>query len=393
MGTIQEAAGGIMVGDTKKSIENREKKEEWKTTFEKSRIVSLAEQIYTRKGKIRKLQFELESEEYHFKYILVRVRSTTEHIAINSVYCILFLCGWIALIICIAMGAFIRETETFVSIVVLSAIMVILTISGGGMTFMGWIRNISLMWNSRPTKKAREIAKKRDVKSYDVEYQTSKKKIEYLREEISHLNQEISGLQSEWDNYVSDLKNNIWDGKQKEKEEDTASPTESKKKGLGLKVDSESNNDRLLLYNFYANQIKNDRDYQESIKVRIDSVNREIVDRKEKYDTAIHYLKMFMIVYVFLAILQSFLYGAMANIIASVCVIAAIIAIFLLNRICTKPIYLYWIEEEKPIMQEYAFKNGIIPLKYKRQDLIKEMESYEDEIKTLRELMKKLEID
>lgn len=199
-----------MVGDTKKSIENREKKEEWKPTFEKSRIVSLAEQIYTRKGKIRKLQFELESEEYHFKYIPVRVRSTTEHIAINSVYCILFLCGWIALIICIAMGVFIRETETktFVSImaVFLSAIMVVSTISGGGVTFMGWIRNISLMWNSRPTKKARESAKKRDVKSYDVEYQTSKKKIEYLREEISHLNQEICELQSEWDNYVSDLK-------------------------------------------------------------------------------------------------------------------------------------------------------------------------------------------
>lgn len=367
-------------------------------TYEKSELLKVAEKIYETKGRIQDLNLTLEDEKFHEKYIskrktLAYTQSTTR------IFSIILL----SVAILISLGIFIfcmSSKEPILGI--------LMGVAGGVAISCAYvdiklirqqIEIFPLLHYNLDDAKALRFSRKKDVVTYQSDEITTKKKIELLQEEIQKLSGTLEELENKQQRLLSEKNKKERFLKEKEilfEPEDLSEEAKNHQLGdgkLSLKKRDTYSDDIQELFELYANEEKYVSHYLSRLKVQLDSINREIMSIDDNYDTAKKKIFIAVIIFIFLIVLQSAFSGDTAKFFSLCFSVISILGIFYLDNTCSRPILFYYIEHEHKWAREYAFVNSVVPVKYKRQELLEVIKRNEKELQEIKEKKDALDRD
>ena len=318
---------------------------------EKSDIIKIAEQIYETKNKIQDVTLSLENERFHARYIPQRKEIATARTITRTCYIIL-----LALVFAICLIVFIIGSK-------IGATMGIFMLCAGGLGTWSAFYGVKLI--------------KRQIENYpklNFDDEGSKNKIALLEEEVSKLNGQLEQLEKQQNQILEQKERNERFLKEKgilvEPEETHALKTG----GLTLRDRNEFSDNIQELFELYSNEERYIQNYLDHLKFRLDEVNLEITRIDDNFEQA----------------KKKIIIGGFAF----VCLIACFISlggIFYLDKVCSEPIVLYLVEHESKLASEYAFVNNMVPIRYKREELLAIIHQNEEELKTVRDKKKALD--
>lgn len=363
-------------------------------SYEKSELLTVAEKIYEIKGRIQDLNLTLEDEKFHEKYI--SKRRTLAYTQSTSRICSIVI---LTVAIVISLGIFISCMSSKEPI-----LGILMGVAGGvaiSCTYVDiklirqQIEIFPLLHYNFNNSKALRYSQKKEVVTFQSDEITSKKKIELLQEEI----QQLSGNLAELENRQQTL---LHEKKEREQflkdkgilfEPDEAANHQFGNGKLSLKKRDTYSDNIQELFELYSNEEKYVYHYLSRLKVQLDSINREIMSIDDNYDIARKKILISFIIFVLLIAIQSAFSGDMAKFFALCFSVISIFGIFYLDNTCSKPILFYYIEHEHKWAREYAFVNSVVPIKYKRQELLEVIERNEKELQEIKEKKDALDRD
>ena len=373
----------------------------WGKGFQKSEALVLAEKIYACKCEIRDLEWELDDEEFHFRYVSKRKERVIKQTRARLVYIIPMGCMLVSSIILTVFLlldlAVARESGEIHESSAIMLLMTLLFIVFGGYFFVKFllipeISQLILLWNSRNTDRAMRKAREKGLNTFQKDYAESKCKIEYIKERISKLSDDLKGLIRKQEEIL----------KYKEKAEerlrkenvlfDIKPGSDGKNSCFSLKKSTEPYVDLSELYEYYQKEKAYYCGYLEKLDVRLCQMNKELVDIEEQFGMAKKRILFFAVGYILVVIVQQVFTGILSSITALICLIVSVLVIINLESKCTPAIINYLVEEENELVKEYAFCHNKVPVKYKREEILEEKKKVEVFIKDLEEQQKKLDV-
>lgn len=390
--------------------EHEEDKESftWGAGYQKSEALILAEKIYACKNEKRDLEWQLSTEEFHFKYIPVRKKRVEGQVVARIKYIVPLSVMLIAsLILLIFESIEIKELRSsgmaetmggaqdmgFAGIVML---FMALFVFFGGYVFIKLfllpeIQQVRLLWDSRDTEKAMQKAKLKGLNTFQKDYDESKRKIDYMKERIEQLTREIEELTKKQDEMLYH-KQQAEERLRREGVLFDVKPDETKNTGkFTLKEEDSSTADAAILYEYYQREEQYYNQYLMTLDARISQVNKELVGIEDEFEQTKKLLMFFGIGYLLLILVQQAFTGALAAVTSILCIIVSVIVIIQLERRCAPAIIRYLVEEEKEFLSEYAFIHSMVPVKYRRMELLEEKKKCEDTIKDLKKQRENLQ--
>lgn len=140
-----------------------------------------------------------------------------------------------------------------------------------------------------------------------------------------------------------------------------------------------------MLYKFYINEESYIQNNLVKLEGQLHHIEKEIVEINENFMEIKKKIIISLIVFVILILIQSAFTGVLSIVTSFICLIAGLMYIFYVEKRWKRPILLYLIENDSTLTTEYAFINNIIPVKMKREELIKEMNYCEKELMSVKE--------
>lgn len=356
--------------------------------YEKSEMLVIAEQIYETKGKIQDLKLSLEDEKFHAKYIpkrkeLAYTQSASRMFYIFLLSVIVIIC-FICFIVSARMGPDLGNSGIFL-------------IAAGGIVIFGGYIDFKLIrqqieifpllhYNFRE-EKALRYSQKKQITTYQSDEIQSKKKIALLEEEINHLSEKLENLEKTQQELLR---------KKEEKEQFfkekgiLVEPEEAGEKGfakgsLSLKQKDDFSDNIQELFELYSNEEKYIKSYIDRLSFRLEEINREITKIEDNFDKAKKRIMIGILCFVILIGLQSVLSGIFGKVSVLIACLLSIAGMFYLDKTCGKPIILYLVEHESKLTNEYAFIYDLIPIRYKREELLEVIENNKKELKQIQD--------
>ena len=367
--------------------------------YKKSELIEVAEQIYDYKSKKQQLELQLAGEEFHEKYIPKREKMVKSRVIANLP--VLF--GLILLTaVCVATwveyyqnyeenrasGPFgVALLGTGLLIIMISRLLFKLIVEESEMA-------VRLMYSKNP-EKAMRFAQKYDINSFQDDRVRTEFKIADLKERILVYDNKIHNLELRQQEIIDEKK------KQEEilKKHDIIKEDvpESKQSSFSftLKEDDMNTADIQELNEYYNKE----QDYvlygMKDLQFKLAAADKEIRDIDEEMGMVKKRVFGFLFVFILAAFIQAFLPGVIGGIYGLVCLIVSLVTFFAIERACRGPIIRYLVENDSPYVAEYCFKNDVIPVKHKKQEimiLIKQQQDALDDIKRKKQALdKKLE--
>lgn len=358
------------------------------TPYEKSEMLVIAEQIYETKGKIQDLTLSLEDEKFHAKYIPRRKELAYTQSASGMFYIILLsfivIICLISFIVSARMGPDLGNSGIFL-------------IAVGGIVIFGGYADYKLIrqqieifpllhYNFREEKALRYSGKKQ-ITTYQSDEIQSKKKIALLEEEINQLSEKLENLENTQQELLR---------KKEEKEQFLkdkgilVEPEEAGERGfakgsLSLKQRDDFSDNVQELFELYDNEEKYIKGYIDRLSFRLEEINREIIKIEDNYEVAKKKIIIGMLCFIILIGLQSVFSDILGKISVLIACMISIAGIFYLDKVCSPPILLYLVEQESKWTNEYAFINDLIPVRYKRDELLEVLENNKRELRQVQD--------
>lgn len=353
------------------------------TTYEKSEIQVIAEQIYETKGKLQDLKLALEDEKFHAKYIPKRREMAYTQSASRMFYIIILS---VIVIFCVI---------SFVSGEVAGPAMGIFMIATGGIAiFCGYIDFIlirqqiaiqSLLHYSFREEKALRYSGEKEITTYQSDEIRSKKKIELLEEEIAQLSDKLENLESKKEKILR--KKEETEQLLKEKgiliDPDLAKANLTGR--LSLKQEDISSDNIQELFELYSGEEKYILQYLDRLSFRLEEINREIMSIEDNYEKAKTKIVLGVICFILLIIFQMLFSEKLEKLFVLIACIICIAGAFYLDKTCTRPILMYFVEHESKWTSDYAFINNLVPVRYKREELLEVIERNKIELKEIQD--------
>lgn len=380
----------------------------WGAGYQKSEALILAEKIYACKNEKKDLEWQLSSEEFHFKYIPVRKKRVEGQVVSRIKYIVplsIMLGGCLAFLILSSIemkelrssgAAETLEGAQDMGMDGVSLLFVLLFLVFGGYVFFKLflipeIRQLKLLWDSRNTEKAMQKAKLNGLDTFQKDYDDSKRKIDYMKERIEQLTREIEELTQKQEEMLYH-KQQAEERLRREGVLFDVKPDETKNTGkFTLKEEDSSTADAAILYEYYQREEQYYSQYLMVLDARISQVNKELVGIEDEFEQTKKLLMFFGIGYVLLILVQQAFTGVLAAVTSILCIIVSVIVLIQLERRCAPAIIRYLVEEEKEFLSEYAFIHNMVPVKYRRMELLEEKKKCEDTIKDLKKQRENLQ--
>jgi hypothetical protein len=372
----------------------------WGGGYQKPELLILAEKIYACKEEKRELEWQLQDEEFHYKYIPQRQSRVKQQvfsrllITIPLFFCVL--CALLGVIYTAISISTVRSEETqdtmegasqLQSSGVIMLFAVLFLVFGGYALIRFFIipevKQLKLLWDSRDTEKAMERAKRKGLDTFQKDQEESRLKIEYMKERIGKLDGEMEELKARQQQLL-DAKKKAED-MLREKEILFDKPVSKQTGKFALKEDSMGTEDVALIYEYYQKEEIYQKEYLIQLDAKLQRIDREIVAVEEGFETAKKRLFFFLVVFILVALFQQIFTGILAVITSLLCIIGSLVAAFYLEYSCKKPILDYLIENESELTKEYAFCTGQVPVKYKKKELQEEKQKCEESILDLKQ--------
>lgn len=343
--------------------------------YEKPEHVRLAEQIYQYKNDKEALELELSNTRFHYEYIKKRKGLVRHEVIFRLIFIVLLA----AILYKCATSTFYLNLFLYVIPFMLFWEWKLVT-RECKMLFM-----LSYSWKPEHMKR---IAEHFNIDTFQNDTIRTKKKIEALEAQIAVCEKELQTLNETKKEMI----------RQRQQQEDVlrkygvlydTEPT--KQQGRFSLKENGSFLDIQELDEYYRKEEGYLKQLISHVDNTIERYNREITDIDQQFDTAKKLLIFAAIVFVLIVVIQHALQGAAYTISSIVCVILSIIAILYLERKCKQPILLYLVEQNKPIVADYAFTHGLVPVAEKRREYIENKEKYEKELAEVRNKRRELD--
>ncbi|HCJ07502.1 MAG: hypothetical protein PUC55_07105 [Lachnospiraceae bacterium] len=339
--------------------------------YEKPEYVRLAEQIYQCKNDKEALELELNNTRFHYDYIKKRKGLVKHEVVFRMIYIIV-----LAVFLYICMNSFFIFATPFV----LYGEWKLIT-RECKMLFM-------LSYNWKP-EHMRWIAEHFDIDTFQNDTIRTEKKIEALESQIAVCEKKLQTLNKSREDLI----------RQRQQQEDVLRKygvlydTDPKKQNskFSLKEEDSWVNDIQELDEYYRKEEGYLKQLISHVDNTIERYNKEITEIDQQFDTAKKLLIFAAIIFVLIVVLQNALHGVAYTISSIVCVIISMIAILYLERRCKQPILAYLVEQNKPIVADYAFTHGLVPVAEKRREYIENKEKYEKELAEVQKKRRELD--
>lgn len=368
--------------------------------FEKSELIKLAEEIYELKGKKQDLELTLHSEQFHYKYIPKRKNLVEHEVTFRLLWIIPITIAVLIAFVYIVwyvldLGGVGREGKEAAAIGVGFLGTTLLAAFGGYAAFKLWKREIhmlTLLWLSRNPEKAAEFSRRHDINTFQNDEATSRQRIAMLEEEISSIETKIKQLEEQQKILLEERKRNenflrnkgiLFDEK----------PGQEKQTGkFSLREESLGAGDIRDLFEYYSKEEQYNRDCLHQLDIKRQLLDKEIRGLSENIEDIKRKGIILGAIYLFLILFQGAFSGLVGGITAILCSIISIGMIIYAENKCKMPIILYLVEQEHPMIQEYAFCRNMAPIRIKRDEISEKMEEIQKELDMIKEKKRALDI-
>lgn len=362
--------------------------------YEKPELLKVAEQIYSCKCEKQDLELQLSSEKFHYSYIPKRKQKIESSVVSQLLFIILFslvVLGIVYIIFNYMINYSEMSENGAAGVAFLFSVLLLVPVGYIDLKMIKQeLEMLALLFVSMKPEKSLRFAKKHDINTFQSDEIKSRERIKLLEEKIEFLDRKILELtekqktileEKEQREEVLRRKGVLFDEK----------PDETKKTGaFSLKEESVSTQDALQLHEFYTHEEQYINNYLIQLDGRLQKINKEIVTIDDEFEIIKKQFLFFVIIYVLVAVVQSMFTGVVATITSILCIIGSVCYIIYLERKCKRPILLYLVEHDSRLTMEYAFCNGMVPVRNKRKELLETIEDYKKELTEIKK--KKSEI-
>lgn len=362
--------------------------------YEKPELLKVAEQIYSCKCEKQDLELQLSSEKFHYSYIPKRKQKIESSVVSQLLFIILFslvVLGIVYIIFNYMINYSEMSENGAAGVAFLFSVLLLVPVGYIDLKMIKQeLEMLALLFVSMKPEKSLRFAKKHDINTFQSDEIKSRERIKLLEEKIGFLDRKILELtekqktileEKEQREEVLRRKGVLFDEK----------PDETKKTGaFSLKEESVSTQDALHLHEFYTHEEQYINNYLIQLDGRLQKINKEIVTIDDEFEIIKKQFLFFVIIYVLVAVVQSMFTGVVATITSILCIIGSVCYIIYLERKCKRPILLYLVEHDSRLTMEYAFCNGMVPVRNKRKELLETIEDYKKELTEIKK--KKSEI-
>lgn len=362
--------------------------------YEKPELIKVAEQIYSCKCEKQDLELQLSSERFHYSYIPKRKQKIEGSVVSQLLFIIplsLVVLGIVYIIFDYMKNYSEMSENGAAGVAFLFSVLLLVPVGYIDLKMIKQeLEMLALLFISMKTEKSLRFAKKHDINTFQSDEIKSRERIKLLEEKIGFLDRKILELtekqktileEKEQREEVLRRKGVLFDEK----------PDETKKTGaFSLKEESVSTQDALQLHEFYTHEEQYINNYLIQLDGRLQKINKEIVTIDDEFEIIKKQFLFFVIIYVLVAVVQSMFTGVVATITSILCIIGSVCYIIYLERKCKRPILLYLVEHDSRLTMEYAFCNGMVPVRNKRKELLETIEDYKKELAEIKK--KKSEI-
>lgn len=367
--------------------------------YEKPELLKIAEQLYACKGRKQDLELELDSEQFHQKYIPKRKKLMTEqvfsHLPVIIILTLVVSASIIAFVIAILDGG--EGVQGNVMLIGYGMCLIF----GGYADYkfiLHEIHMIKLLRISTNKEKAIAYARKHDINTFQSDAAISKEKISLLEQEIAALDEEIASLTAQQQKILDEQKSRedilrkkgvLFD--QKPQQTDDGDLPEKKQTGkFSLKEESVGTQDAFRLHEFYSHEEQYINNYLLKLDGKLQRINKEITDIDDDFENVKKQLFFAVIIYLLIALIQSAFSGILSVVTSVLCIILSVVYILHFEGKCKRSILLYLVEHDSNLTKEYAFCNNMVPVRNKREELLQTIENYQKELAEIKK--KKAEI-
>lgn len=364
--------------------------------FEKTELMQIAEKIYDCRGKKQQLELQLSSEEFHQKYIPKRENMTGARVLANLPIVIIFVIGLFVflgtIILCILSD---EDKITYAFPMLGAGLFLVYTGKVGWKLLKEELQMIVLFAYSSNPDRAMRFAKKHGINTFQDDRIRCNNRIDNLKAQIDAIDEQLSQLEERQNQLIDEAKKRDTVLKKYDviKDELPEKKQLSDNRLLTLRKDDIENTDISELYEYYDKEESFIRYIIKDLQFKLTSIDKEISMIDEEFEQVKKRIIIFLGVFVIAIIVQGAIPGMVGGALGGVCFIVGLVAFFGIERACRGPVLRYLIEIESPLVAEYSFKNDIVPVKYRRQEIMTMLEQNEYRIKEIKQKKNELDIE
>ena len=368
--------------------------------FEKSELMKIAEEIYELKGKKQDLELTLHGERFHYKYIPKRKNLVEHEVTFRLLWIIpITICVLAALIFIVwyvlDLGNIGREGETAAAMGVVFLCTSLLAAFGGYAAFKLWKREIhmlTLLWLHRNPEKAAAFSKKHDINTFQNDEAKSKQRIAMLEEEISSIATRIRQLEEQQVQLLEERKRSEKLMREKGVLFDE-NPKLLKSNGkFSLREESVGAGDIRDLYECYVKEEQYNRNYLQQLDIKRQLLDKDIQGLSEHVEDIKRKGIILICIFLFLIVAQGAFSGIMGGITAILCFCISFGMLIYAENKCKLPIIMYLVEQEHPIIQEYAFCHNMTPIRIRKDEITEKMNEIQKELDDIKKKKQALDV-
>ncbi len=363
--------------------------------FEKTELLKITEEIYELKGKKQAAELQLGSEQFHYEYIPKRKQLAEHEVVFKLLWIIptsLLVLASLVIVVYFYFNTHLFKDNGPLGVLYLFAMLTL--VFGGYTAFRLWKREIhmlTLLYISKNPERSSAYIEKHEIHTFQKDEMMSKKRIEMLEEEIASLSKRIEELTKKQEE-ILDHKNKTEELlKNHDVISDKQTDNGEKSGKFSLKQDSLANVNIQELFEYYSKEESYIKNHLRELDARLQQLNKSITKIDDDFEQAKRTCVLFGGIYIFIVLIQSVFTGYLASFTSLLCIIISLGLFFYVERKCKKPIILYLIENEKPVIQEYAFARNMLPVKFQRKEILDMMNGLQMTLDEIREKKKLLD--
>lgn len=359
--------------------------------FEKPELLKLAEQIYEYKGKKQELELELSSVKFHERYLPQRREiassSAASHFAVIAPLTVILVVAIIYVLYYVIFAAkYELRDDPSAGFALLASFLFI--VFGGYVDLMLIKREIGffrLLYASKDSAKADRFDEKHNVNSIQNDENKTKERIRMLTEEIDSLDEKIVSLSERQELLLKEKaeRENVLREKGILFDENPNQPKQEGK--FSLKEDDMWITDVRELHEFYEKQERYIHYCQKELDVKLQRINKEIIEIDENFENIKKQLIFSVIIYIIVAVVQGAFTGFLGTVTSLICIVGSVTYILYFESKCKRWILLYLVEHDSELTKEYAFSTSMVPLYSKRAELMQLMKENDMELIEIKE--------
>lgn len=348
---------------------------DWTDDYQKPELMRISEQIYRKKEEKKELEIRLSETKLQYRYISVREENMRHKAVLQFLI--------IAVLLPFSLMCF---TDIF-------------------SMFLGWylllfniwllvkeVKTVGLLILSCDTEWTLTFAENHDIKTFPRERKRVAENMKKLQLHLDEISQELMELDLQKREYIKAQedreatlrKHGVLFDEMPEKKEEGA---------FSLKESAVSYIDVSQLYEFYIRDERYENEYLTKINGELQYMDKQIVQLNDDFQTAKKKILLFIVLAVFMFIVEGALDGIALAVTNMICLAGSIAGMLYLYGTCKQPIIMYLIEQESNLTKEYAFIHSMAPIKTRRTDLLEEKERCEKEIAEIKKKRAELSFD